>query len=449
MAKILVVDDEASILETLQMFLEEKGLTVFTADTREKGLFVFDQEQPQIVILDIRLPDGNGLDVLKSMMERSFPSKIIMITAFQDMETTISAMKRGAFDYIHKPLDIDQVEQAVDRAIRILKIDRDTPALKLAAVKPDDSPLRIIGKSEKMRDIFKMMGLVCTSRVNVLIQGETGTGKELTARVIHANSGFKDEPFVVFDCSAVVDTLLESELFGHEKGAFTGADQTTRGKIEMAGNGTLFLDEIAQLPLKIQGKLLGFLQRREYTRVGGTKVLKSHCRIVAACNCDLSERVSKGLFKEDLFYRLKVFTLRMPSLSERISDIPLLVEHFLIKINLELGTRVIKIQDGVMDRLVSHNWKGNVRELENTIVQALVGCRGNVLLRDDIDKILTRNPSLPEFGLESFSLAHIEKDHIQKTLSRLDWNKSQAAKVLGITLPTLRSKIRKYNIRQN
>ena len=448
MAKILVVDDEHSILETLQMFLEEKGLQVFTADTGEKGLLLFEQEHPQIVILDIRLPDGNGLDVLKSMMEQQVPSKIIMITAFQDMETTIMAMKRGAFDYIHKPLDIDQVEQAVDRAVHILKIDRDTPDLKPVTAKPANS-LRIIGKSEKMRDIFKMMGLVCTSRVNVLIQGETGTGKELTARVIHMNSALKDEPFVVFDCSAVVDTLLESELFGHEKGAFTGADQTTTGKIELAGNGTLFLDEIAQLPLKIQGKLLGFLQRREYTRVGGTKVQKSHCRIVAACNCDLSERVSQGLFKEDLFYRLKVFTLRIPPLSDRISDIPLLVEHFLNKINLELGTRVTKIQDGVVEKLITHTWKGNVRELENTIVQALVGCRGNVLLRDDIDRILIQSPFLPDQGLEAFSLAHLEKDHIQKTLSRLDWNKSQAAKLLGITLPTLRSKIKKYEIRQH
>jgi two-component system response regulator AtoC len=446
--KILVVDDEHSILETLQMFLEEKGLKVFTADTGEKGLLLFEQEQPQIVILDIRLPDGNGLDVLKSMMEQQTPSKVIMITAFQDMETTIMAMKRGAFDYIHKPLDIDQVEQAVDRAVRILKIDRDTPDLTPVAAKPANS-LRIIGKSEKMRDIFKMMGLVCTSRVNVLIQGETGTGKELTARVIHMNSAFKDEPFIVFDCSAVVDTLLESELFGHEKGAFTGADQTTTGKIELAGNGTLFLDEIAQLPLKIQGKLLGFLQRREYTRVGGTKVQKSHCRIVAACNCDLSERVNQGLFKEDLFYRLKVFTLRMPPLSNRISDIPLLVEHFLNKINQELGTRVTKIQDGVVEKLITHTWKGNVRELENTIVQALVGCRGKVLLRDDIDHILLQAPFLPDQGLEAFSLAHLEKEHIQKTLSRLDWNKSQAAKILGITLPTLRSKIKKYEIRQH
>lgn len=446
MTRILVIDDEPSILESLNMFLEEKGFQVYTADTGEKGLSLFEKEQPQVVVLDIRLPDKNGLDVLKSMMEKTFPCKIIMITAFQDMETTIMAMKRGAFDYIHKPLDIDQVEQAVDRALSILKIDKETPALKTIHIRPSN-PLAIIGKSEKMRTIFKMMGLVCTSRVNVLLQGETGTGKELTARVIHMNSVFSDEPFIVFDCSAVVDTLLETELFGYEKGAFTGAEQTTKGKIELAGNGTLFLDEIAQLPLKIQGKLLGFLQRREYTRVGGTKVLKSCCRIVAACNCDLAERVNQGRFKEDLFYRLKVFTIQIPTLKDRLSDIPLLVEHFLNKINLELGTGVTKIQEGVMERLVNHTWKGNVRELENTIVQALVGCRGNVLLREDIDRILTLNQALPVMGLESFSLDHIEKEHIKKTLVQLDWNKSRVSKLLGITLPTLRSKIKKYDIR--
>lgn len=444
MPKILVIDDEQSILETLQMFLEEKGLTVFTADTGGKGLDLFKKEHPQVVILDIRLPDCNGLDILEAMMEDNFPSKIIMITAFQDMETTIQAMKRGAFDYIHKPLDINQVEKAVDRAASIIKIDEETPCVE-CSIDPSN-PLVIIGKSEKMRHIFKKMGLVCTSRVNVLLSGDTGTGKELTARVIHSNCEFKDEPFIVFDCSAVVDTLLESELFGHEKGAFTGADQRTKGKIELAGNGTLFLDEIAQLPLTIQGKLLGFLQRREYTRVGGTKILHSNCRIVAACNRDLSQMVAKGQFKEDLYYRLKVFTILLPPLNERLTDIPLLVEHFLNKINLELGTQVTKIQDGVMAQLTAHSWKGNVRELENTIVQALVGCRGNVLLREDIDKTLTKGPAEPSQGLDSFSLANVEKDHISKTLHQLGWNKSKAAGLLGITLPTLRSKIKKYNI---
>ena len=447
MARILVIDDEPSILESLNMFLTEKGHTVFTAQTGATGLELFLDKSFHVVIMDIRLPDGSGLDILQTMIEKKSASKIIMITAFQDMETTIVAIKRGAFDYIHKPLDVVKIEKAVNRAINILEIDRDTPSLEPAKKEPAN-PWVIIGKSEKMRKIFKMMGLVCTSRVNVLLQGETGTGKELIARVIHLNSSFKDDPFVVFDCSAVVGTLLESELFGHEKGAFTGADTLTRGKIEQAENGTLFIDEIAQLPLSIQGTLLGFLQRREYTRVGGSSTLKSRCRIIAACNCDLAERVNKGLFKEDLFYRLKVFMIEVPPLKQRPMDIPLLVEHFLSKINRELGTIVTKLQNGVMEILIGHPWKGNVRELENTIAQALVGCRGNVLLKDDIDKLLNVKNKLPQMGLDSYSLANVEKIHIIRTLSHLQWNKTKTARMLGITLPTLRSKIRKYGIKQ-
>ncbi|MCD4744643.1 MAG: sigma 54-interacting transcriptional regulator, partial [Desulfobacteraceae bacterium] len=227
-----------------------------------------------------------------------------------------------------------------------------------------------------------------------------------------------------------------------------GADTMTRGKIELAGNGTLFLDEIGQLSLSIQGKLLGFLQRREYTRVGGSKTLESCCRIIAACNCDLAERVNQLLFKEDLYYRLKVFMIEVPPLKERMMDTPLLVEHFLNKINQELGTRVTKLQDGVMEMLVNQTWKGNVRELENTIAQALVGCRGNVLLKDDIDKLLSVNDRPPQNGLDSYSLANVEKIHIEKTLFKLQWNKTRVAKLLGITLPTLRSKIKKYDIKQ-
>ena len=447
MAKILVIDDEPSILESLNMFLTEKGHKVFTAIDGTKGLELFSKQFFPVVIMDIRLPDSNGLDILKIMVKEQKKSKIIMITAFQDMETTIVAMKRGAFDYIHKPLDVNDIEKAVNRAVNIHEIDKKTPSIE-PAKETSANPWVIIGKSEKMHKIFKMVGLVCTSRVNVLLQGKTGTGKELIARVIHLNSSFKKDPFVVFDCSAVVETLLESELFGHEKGAFTGADTTTKGKIELAGNGTLFLDEIAQLPLNTQGKLLGFLQRREYTKVGGSNVLKSNCRIIAACNCNLADMVNKGTFKEDLFYRLKVFMIEVPPLEQRVTDIPLLVEHFLNKINQELGTKVTKLQDGVMKSLVNHNWKGNVRELENTIVQALVGCRGNVLLKDDIDTILNIKNDLLHMGLESYSIAHVEKMHIIKTLSRLQWNKTKTANLLGISLPTLRAKIKKYSIKQ-
>jgi len=307
MANILIVDDEYSILESLEMFLTEKGHDVCKAATGKEGLELFSRNRPDIVILDIRLPDHNGLDILKQMQEKDHHAKVIMITAFQDMETAIRAMKRGAYDYIRKPLDADEVEKAVDQALQVLAAERDIPPAGEKVQTPPSSEA-IIGKSAQMLHIFKMIGLVCQNRAPVLIQGETGTGKELIARVIHRNSPYHEEPFVTLDCSAVVETLIESELFGYEKGAFTGAAHTSKGKIEVAGTGTLFLDEVGELPLILQGKFLGFLQRREYMRVGGQLVLQSRCRIIAATNRDLSEMARQGRFKEDLYYRLKVVT---------------------------------------------------------------------------------------------------------------------------------------------
>ena len=442
--KILVVDDEHSILESLEMFLSEKGHRVYMADTGEEGFALFCSCEPEVVILDIRLPDQNGLDLLSKIQRDGFSSKVIMITAFHDMETTIEAMKRGAYDYIHKPLDADEVEKAVNRALHILEVDRETPLLD--KVKSPPNREFIIGKSEKMREIFKMIGLLCQNRATVLIQGETGTGKELVARVIHRNSFFDNEPFVTLDCSSVVETLLESELFGHEKGAFTGASHTKQGKIELAGSGTLFLDEVGELPLNLQVKFLGFLQRHEYMRVGGQQTLRSRCRIIAATNRDLASLVQKGQFKEDLFYRLRVVNIYAPPLRERLLDIQDLVHHFLQKTNLELGTSVSKLQKGVMEHLMAQSWTGNVRELENVLVEAIVRARGGVLLLDEIEKILSMNYNLLPKDISACSLTHIERDHIQNTLPQVDWNRTKAAQVLGISLPTLRKKIQKYGI---
>lgn len=444
MAKILVVDDEYPILESIEMFMSEKGHTVFTAATSREAYTVFEKDEPDVVILDIRLPDGNGLDVLKKMHSSPRDTKIIMITAFQDMETTIEAMKRGAYDYIHKPLDADELEKAVDGALYRLAADREASVLPKMAKKPKSCA--IIGKSKEMKEIFKMIGILCQNRATALIQGETGTGKELIARVIHLNCPFCDEPIITLDCSAVVENLLESELFGHEKGAFTGAVQSKPGKIELAGSGTLFLDEIGELPLSLQSKFLGFLERREYMRVGGQKVLKSRCRIIAATNRDLAEMVKKNLFRKDLYYRLKVVTLHVPPLRDRLSDIPDLVDHFLRKTALELDTPVLKLQEGCIDLLKTHPWTGNVRELENVIVAAVVRSRGKVILPDDIENILSVNRSSLSDDFSLYSLSDMEKKHILNTLSRMNWNRSQAARLLKISLPTLRKKIRKYGI---
>ena len=444
MANVLIIDDEWSILESLEMFLNEKGHTAFKAATGEEGYRLFCSVGPDMVFLDIRLPDLNGLDVLERIKIKMPTAKVTMMTAFHDMETTIKAMKMGAYDYIHKPLDVDEVEKSLGRALHLAEIDKDTPLIEEAGEAPEAG--LIIGKSRKIMEIFKMIGLLCQNRATVLIQGETGTGKELMARVIHRNSLYREEPLITVDCGALVETLLESELFGHESGAFTGAVRTKKGKIELAGTGTLFLDEIGELPMSLQGKLLGFLQRREYMRVGGQETLKSRCRIIAATNRDLQDQCRKGLFREDLYFRLKVVSIHVPPLRERISDIPDLVNHFIQKINLEMGTRVTKLESGVIEHLMAQDWIGNVREMENVLVEALVKANGEVLLLEDILGIISRKPSARVQQNSSCALDAMEREHIQTALEKLGWNRTRTARALGISLPTLRSKIRKYSI---
>lgn len=447
MSKILIVDDEYSIRETLTMFLTEKGHELFGASSGQEGIALFENSNPDVVILDIRLPDQNGLEVLSEIKSRDSMAKVIMITAFQDMDITIQTMKRGAYDYIHKPLDADEIEKAVNSALHIRKLDRETfPDVTGERGKPLSREV-IIGKSREMRDIFKMIGLLCQNRATVLIEGETGTGKELIARTIHQNRECcNGEPFITLDCSAVVETLLESELFGHEKGAFTGADQQKKGKIELAAGGTLFLDEIGELPLKLQGKLLGFLQRREYMRVGGQQLLRSRCNIIAATNRDLAVFVRQGKFREDLYFRLNVVSIRVPPLRERMADIPHLARYLLKKINMELGTEVYKLDQGVLRSLSLHSWKGNVRELENVLVEAVVRARGQIILAEEIEEILMKNQPLSMTNITNYSLPSMERKQIQDTLAHVGGNRTRAAQLLGISLPTLRSKIRKYGI---
>ena len=445
MANILIIDDEHSILQALEIFLNRKGHRTYSAPNGTKGLALFSRHCPDIVILDIRLPDQDGLEILHHIRQKNCLAKVIMITAFQDMETTIQAMKDGAFDYIHKPLDIKKIGKTIDQALEVLKIEQGTS--QILPSKQSEELNVIVGKSEKIGVMFKKIGMLCQNRIPVLIQGETGSGKELVARMIHKNSPYKDEPFVIMDCSTVVETLIESELFGYEKGAFTGANRTSAGKIEVAGKGTLFLDEIGELPLNVQGKFLGFLQRQEYMRVGGHQMLQAQCRIVAATNRNLAEMVQQGMFKEDLYYRLKVVTLHVPPLRERLSDLSLLVNHFLQKIHIKFGTNVLKLQDGVIARLLLHPWVGNIRELENTLVEAVVRARGQVILLEDIDKILTGQDEFQASPpLAPDSQKNLEKNRIEKTLEEVGWNRSEAARRLGVSRPTLRSRMRKYGI---
>ena len=309
--RILIIDDEQPLLESLEMFLSEKGYEVQCAVCASEGLARTNAFAPDIIILDIRLPDMDGLDVLQELKRKNGKISTIMITAFHDMDTTIKAMKLGASEYITKPIDVEELEKAIDKALKVARSTRGRDAISFDHSAHYEQG-RIVGKSTVMKEIFKVIGMLSENRVTVLIEGETGTGKELIARAIHFHSSYKDKPFLAINCSAIVGTLLESELFGHERGAFTGALFTKKGKFELAGEGTIFLDEVSEIPFELQAKLLRFLQEKEFERVGGEKRLKSGARVVAATNRDLWQMVKDGQFREDLYYRLSVATIKVP-----------------------------------------------------------------------------------------------------------------------------------------
>ncbi len=386
MAKILVIDDDRSICETLELYLTEEGYEVHTALTGTDGLNKFVQVQPDLVILDIRLPDIDGFTVLEEIREDDEDAKVIMITAFHDMETTIRAMKAGAYDYIHKPINIDELEVSLQKALKTLETEKKIGGL-LTESSRDYKVGDIIGATRAMREIFKTIGVVSQSRATVLIQGESGTGKELIAKVIHNNTA-KNEPYIAVNCSAIVETLLESELFGHEKGSFTGAIGRKLGKFELAGTGTVFLDEISEMSVNLQAKLLRVLQEMEFERVGGKDRVKVRARIIAATNRDLRMLVKEGKFRDDLYYRLNIVTITLPPLRERREDIPVLVDFLVKKINKDLHKNIAGVSKEMMEIFLQYRWPGNIRELENLLVRASVIARGQILGKVDFPDLL-------------------------------------------------------------
>jgi two-component system response regulator AtoC len=446
--KILVIDDQTAILESLSMFFSEKGYETLTAEYGKEGLEKVQSEQPDIVISDIRLPDVNGIEVLKTIRSIDDQIFVIMITAFHDMETTIEAMKYGAYDYIHKPINIDELDVSVNKVAEALTL-KNKLSIYLNDQKIQYKLDTIIGKTKSIQQIFKLIGLTCNNKATVLIQGESGTGKELISKAIHYNGIMRDEPFVGINCSALVETLLESELFGHEKGAFTNALYAKKGKFELAKNGTIFLDEISELPLSTQAKILRFLQEKEFERVGGEKSIKSDARIIAATNKNLIKMVRDGSFREDLFFRLKVITISVPPLRERKSDIPLLVDFFLHKISKELHKRPRQISQRALEKIMQYSWPGNVRELENVLMRAVVLSRDEVIMEEHISIFseveVGAYPALKETHFKS--IEELEKDHIKKALLKVNGQKGKACELLKISRPTLRKKIQKYNIR--
>ncbi|MGD9819396.1 MAG: sigma-54-dependent transcriptional regulator [Desulfomonilaceae bacterium] len=443
--QVLVIDDETTIRESLEMFLHEKGLSVSQAGTGTDGFRLFTEINPSLIILDIRLPDISGMEILKKIMARDPDAKVIMITAFHDMETTIEAMRNGAFDYIHKPIDVDELDRAVTKSLLASRCSDRTSQVDKEANEESDHH-RIVGKTQAIRSLLKTIGLVSRHKETVLIEGETGSGKELIAHVIHESSFGKNRPFVTVDCTTLVENLFESELFGYEKGAFTGASEIKRGRVELAQGGTIFFDEVGDLNPPLQAKLLRFLESREFTRLGGNQTLHSNARIIAATNRKLSDLVETGKFRRDLLFRLHVMHIEAPPLRERLDDIPDLIRFFLSRINMNLMTKVSRIEQSALEIMHDHSWPGNVRELKNVLIKAVMECQGSVIHADCIESILNPKAKRQARSNDTDKLGEIQKTHIAGVMSETGWNISEAARRLGISRPTLRKRLKLYGI---
>ena len=446
MTRILVIDDDKSICESLNLYLTEEGYEVTTALTGEEGLKKFQAQSWDLVILDIFLSDADGLEILRRLKGKSADPAVIMITAFHDMPTTVRAMKLGAVEYIHKPLEIDELQAAIDRTVQRKALSRHR-GKEVIPLSGQYREYDIVGKSKAMKEVFKTIGIVSESKTTVLIEGESGTGKELIARAIHVHTDPR-KPFISINCSAVVETLLESELFGHEKGSFTGASYQKQGKFELADSGTLFLDEIGDMSLNMQVKLLRVIQEREFERVGGKARIRTEARIMAATNKHLRELVERGDFREDLFYRLNVIHIGVPPLRDRREDIPLLVDHLLLKLNRELNKKIGRIQMRALRLLIELDWPGNIRQLENTLRRALVHTHGDILSEESIEDALRDIPKAVSQSSSSpiKSLDDMEKEHILNALKIAGGKRGRVCELLGISRPTLQRKIRKYHI---
>jgi two-component system response regulator AtoC len=442
MKSILVIEDDPLVRKTLASQLAKKGFEVATADTGEGGVRTFEESCPDLVLLDVRLPDIDGLEVLRKIKERNRRAIILIMTAFDDMKTTVEAIKLGAFEYLVKPLNATELDLTIDKAFQVRALEEKVNYL-VEEKKKEYTIDNIIGHSAGIRGVFKLIGSVANTRTNVLIQGDSGTGKELVAKAIHYNSPCRDEPFIVINCSAISDTLLESELFGHVKGAFTDAVSETKGKFEIAGKGTLFLDEVGDVSPNLQSKLLRIIETRDFMKVGGEKVLKTEARVIAATNQNLKGLIEKGKFREDLYYRLKVVEITLPPLRERREDIPDLVAYLLEKINRELRRNVRKVPPEVMKILVDIPWRGNVRELENALTRAVILAKGDVVLKENLPLEPDERRS---FADELVPLEEVEKKYIQYVLSSVKGSKTRASQILQISRPTLDKKIREYGL---
>lgn len=442
---ILVVDDEKNILTVVSTTLGRESYAVDTARSSEEAIEKFDKDTHDLIITDLKLPGKGGLELLEYIKSRNPDIPVIMITAFGTIENAVEAMKKGAFSYLTKPVNPDELLSIVKEVLEKYELKRENRALK-SELKQKYTFSAIVGKSALMRDVFSTIQVVARTQSNVLIVGESGTGKELVARAIHYDSDRAEGPFVTIDCATIPPEIMESELFGHEKGSFTGAHERKTGLLEHANNGTVFLDEIGDLDLNLQKKLLRFFQEREVLRVGGSTRIKLNVRIVAATNKELDQEVKEKRFREDLFYRLNVVMIKMPALRERRDDIPLLAHHFLEKMNCVEGKMIKGFEENVIAVFLKYDWPGNVRELENVIERAYILCPTiNISLKNLTAKLLhlVQEERAP---FDQMSLVETEKRLITKALTATSWNQSRAAEMLGISRKQLRTKMTNLSI---
>ncbi len=446
---ILIVDDEHVMRESLAAWLMEDGYTVDTAASGREAINMAREKEYAIYFIDLKMPPGiDGIETMMEIRNIRPDASVIIITAYATVDTAITAMKEGAQEYIVKPCNPQEISLLVERIVRIKSLERENLLLRQRLTK-QYSFHDIISKNPKMLEIFELIKDVASLKSTVLIQGESGTGKEMIARAIHLAGDRAETPFVAISCAALAETLLESELFGHEKGAFTGAISQRKGKFEAADGGTLFLDEIGDVSPKLQGDLLRVLQERTFFRVGGSAEIAVDVRVIAACNVDLQEAVREGQFREDLFYRLNVINIRIPPLRDRREDIPLLVRHFIERISLELGKEVSDISDGGLRLLMNQDWPGNVRMLENAIERAMVSCRERVLTDEDFAFLISEAGDRARGELPgNLTLEQIERLAIESTLQRTQGNIKESAGILGIDRSTLYDKIKRYGIRR-
>jgi len=443
-ARILVVDDERSMQEFLEIFFRSEGFQVVTAGNVESGRLHLEGDEFDVLITDIQMPDGSGLDLLHAVQELSPDTMVIMITAYASTETAIAAMKQGAYDYVTKPFQVDEIRLVVEKALEKKLLSSENKRLR-SELRSRRRNRSIIGSSPVMQQVFELIGQVADSKANILITGESGTGKEMVARAIHESGDRREKPFVVVNCAAIPENLLESELFGHVKGAFTGAVQSKAGLFEVADGGTLFLDEVGELPLPLQVKLLRAIQEKTFRRVGGTQDQRAAVRIVAATNRRLEDEVRTGRFREDLYYRLNVIEIPMPPLRERRDDIPLLVGHFVQKYAKELGKEVTGADDEAMRKLLGYGFPGNVRELENVVERAVALSRGSLIEVDSLPPALLQPPArlpgrtIPPEGVDLDALlAEYERGLMREALAMCGGVKKRAAGLLGISFRSFR-----------